>query len=272
MHPARHPLTETPASAGLAYQDVKFNATDGVPLRGWFIPAPHSRGVIIFRHGYPGIRSDGLHFVEFLRRAGFSTLIFDFRGLGQSGGAMCTIGYQEPRDAVGAVRYLHQRPDTGRQPLGIFGFSMGAAVAIMTAAQEPSIKAVVADCPYASLDDAVRQHFVGFGTLGALLFPPTRWFGERMIGHSVADVSPLSVVARIAPRPLLLIHGTADDTIPPRDSQLLYDAAGQPKQLWLVPGAAHVGAHRVRPGEYERRVSRFFADALMLSREDAGHR
>ena len=130
---------------------------------------------------------------------------------------------------------------------------------------------MVADCPYASLDHAVRQHFVGFGTLGSLLYPPTRWFGERMIGHSVADVSPLRVVARIAPRPLLLIHGMADDTIPPHDSQLLYDAAGQPKQLWLVPGAAHVGSHLARPAEYERRVSHFFANALTTTQPRKNH-
>lgn len=262
VHPHRRPLIITPASLRLGYENITFPATDGLKIRGWFIPAQHSRGVIICCHGYPGIRSDQLEFVGFLHRAHFGTLLFDFRALGQSEGNYSTLGYLEVKDALGAVAYLHRRRDTQHLPLGIFGVSMGAAVALMATEQSPSIQAVVADSPYSSLDHAIAQRFRRAGSLGVVLAYPTRWFGERMTGIHTSDIAPLRAIRRISPRPLLLIHGAQDKTIPPGDSRLLFAAANQPKQLWIVPKAGHGQGHRKAKGTYENKVINFFTRAL----------
>lgn len=267
VHPARRAVWRTPAALGLAHQEVSFRTADGLVLRGWFVPAgkavEKSRGVVMLCHGYPGNRADMLPFARFLHRAGWSTLSFDFRALGQSGGGFSSVGHHEVRDALAATSYLRQRPDTRRLPLGVLGVSMGGAVALQAAARTQTIGAVVADSPYASLDRAVAQRFRRFGgRWGDVLGVPARWFGERMIGVDVSTVSPLRQVAGISPRPLLLICGSADTTILPRDSALLFAAARRPKALWRVQGAGHVGAYSANENRYEEKVAAFFDGAL----------
>ncbi len=270
LHPPRQALVGTPSAAlYLPYENVSFPSTDGLLLKGWLVPHKRSRGVIILCHGYPGNRADLLPFTAFLHRAGFSVLSFDFRGLGESGGDTTTIGYEEVRDALGAVAYLQARPDTRRQPLGIFGVSMGGAVALQAAARSKAIRAVAADSPYASLDRAVAQRFRRYaGASGDIMGVPARWFGERILGTDTATVAPLRHVSQISPRPLLLIYGTEDTLVLPENSRLLFAAAGEPKQLWRIERAGHVGGYALRQAEYEKRVSRFFADALAVDALD----
>jgi uncharacterized protein len=96
------------------------------------------------------------------------------------------------------------------------------------------------------------------------------WLGGRLAGMPLATASPLEAVERIAPRPLLLIHGDADHLIPPSDSQEIYDAAGEPKALWLAPGSRHVGAAGDHPEEYRRRVLEFLEEWLRIREEQDG--
>jgi fermentation-respiration switch protein FrsA (DUF1100 family) len=159
---------------------------------------------------------------------------------------------------------VKHRPGTKNLPLGILGTSMGGAVALQAAAQSADIRAVVADSPYASLDRAVDQRFRCYtGSAGAVVIgTPVRWIGDRMLGASAARVAPLAKIGKISPRPVFLIYGDADRLILPQDSELLYKAARQPKQLWRIPGAGHIGGYDKAGPEYERRVSAFFQQAL----------
>ncbi len=263
VHPPKWKPWRTPKSVGVAYENVKFQSLDGVLLAGWFAPAKDAKAVIILCHGFPGTRSEVVNHLAFLRKAGFDVFAFDFRGRGESEGNTCTIGYHEVNDLLGAVRYLRERPDTKSQKIGVLGLSMGGAVCIMGAAREKGIAAVVADAPYARLDRAVNQRFRAFlGPLAPVFRVPSQFFGERMAGFKIADVSPLNEVAKISPRPLFLIHGTSDFLIKPTDSKMLHAAAREPKQLWLVERARHTKAYKVAGAEYERRVTEFFRKAL----------
>ncbi|MCS6860049.1 MAG: alpha/beta hydrolase [Abditibacteriales bacterium] len=263
IHPPKWKPRRTPQSVGVAYENVKFQSLDGMRLAGWFAPATDATAVIILCHGFPGTRSEVVDHLAFLHRAGFNVFTFDFRGRGESAGNTCTIGYREVNDLLGAVRYLRARPETKSQKIGVLGLSMGGAVCIMGAAREKEIAAVVADAPYARLDRAVHQRFRAFlGPLAPVFRVPAQFFGERLADFKVADVAPLNEVARISPRPLLLIHGTSDFLITPTDSKMLHAAARAPKQLWLVPGARHTKAYQVAGKEYERRVTEFFQKAL----------
>ncbi len=266
VHPARQPLNGTPTRLGLRYENVAFRAPDGPRIKGWFVSPKGGgpRGVIIVCHGYPGNRADLLKVSGFLSRAGFAVLAFDFRSLGESEGDLCTIGFREVGDVEGAVAYLKNRPDTRGLPLGIYGISMGGAVALQAAAKLPALRAVVADSPYASLDRAVAQRFRCYAgdAGGALLGVPARWFGDRLIGVDSATVAPLAHISAISPRPVFLIYGDADRLILPDDSRRLFAAARSPKQVWRIRGAGHVGGYGVAGAEYERRVAGFFARAL----------
>lgn len=265
LHPPRTAVANTPASLKLRFEEVRFpSATDGLTLRGWYLPAEGKpKGLILFCHGRQGNRSSVLTHAGYLHKAGFALFSFDFRACGDSDGSMSTIGWREVGDARGAVSYLQSRGDTRRLPLGVFGASMGAAVALQLAAKTPEIRCVVADSPYATLDRAVDQRFRGiFPSGSSALSVPIQFVGEQMMGCATSTVSPLAEIPKIGPRPVFLIHGLADRNIRSEDSRLLYAAATGPKELWLVPGAAHVGSYKTAPDEYRTRVASFFENRL----------
>lgn len=236
--------TVNPASAlGLAYEDVSFPTDGGLRLRGWFIPAAQADApAIIFAHGSGNDQRSGLYLVPTLHAAGYHVLLFSYRDFGRSDqrGTGLTYGDGESEDIDAAVRFL--RDVKGVQHIGVIGYSVGAASAILSAARNPRIDVVVAMAPFTCTPElwtGSRPRFV----------PPfvptvTLWLVRRWKGFSNAETCPLRVVDRIAPRPLLLIHGTRDERIPYSHSQRLFEAAGAPKALWLIEGATHESVGR----------------------------
>jgi len=158
----------------------------------------------------------------------------------------------------GAVDYLLARPDVNPDCIGLVGSSMGGAVAIQAAARIPRVCAVVAQSAFSSLEDNVSQ---GVRALTGLppfpLAPLIIWFGEREAGIQLHQVRPIDDVAQIAPRAILFIHGKADSVVDVSNSVRLYQAAREPKALYLVPNAGHGGLMTADPAEFERRVVSF---------------
>jgi alpha-beta hydrolase superfamily lysophospholipase len=258
-HPVRLGPWKTPAEKGLRYHDLTFTTADGLRLAAWFVPAPEARGVVILCHGYGISRDQMLPFLPCLHKAGFSCFLFDFRASGQSEGRTATAGKTEVRDLEAAVEYLGSQPDTAALPLGVLGLSMGGAVAILAAAHDTDIAGVVSDCAYADLEKESQQWLRGwFGPLAPIFVPTVLWLGKHLFGLDLKGVAPIEHVGAIAPRPILFIHGTADRLTRPQDAQELFDAAGKPKELWLVEGASHGGSYHAQPEEYERRVVDLF--------------
>ncbi len=147
-----------------------------------------------------------------------------------------------------------------RERLGALGVSLCGAVTVLAAARDPRLKAVVDDCGFGDVASATAtayEHFIG---LPAFPFSPISVrISEWRIGQSVSQSRPIDAVGRIGPRTLLIIHGLADEQVPPDHSQRLFAAAAEPKELWLVAGAGH-GLHKweIAPAEYERRAVAFF--------------
>jgi pimeloyl-ACP methyl ester carboxylesterase len=265
LHPLRRLHGRNPQSAcGLAYERVRLCAEDGVSLSAWFIPATPARGVVVVCHGYSGNRATMLPCLKFLHHAGYAVVLFDFRAHGWSGGRMATFGSQEPLDLKAVLDWIESRPDLAGLPIALFGESMGASVALIVAAEEPRVRAVVADSPYARFDDAVEGRLrLSFGpTIGPAILPHMLRSGERMLGIAPDEIAPEEAVVRIAPRPVLLIHGLDDPLLTPDHSHRIRDAAPGNVELWEVPGSRHVGAIHDVPEEYARRVTAFLNRSL----------
>jgi len=146
-------FTFTPFEFGAPYESVAFPTGGGATLRGWLLPRPESRRVVIACGGYRGRRADLLGIGMALWRDGHNVLIFDYRGHGELAGTAVTLGYQEVQDFLAAVDFVKERIPGAA--VGVLGYSMGASVAIMGAARRPDIAAVVADSPFARQRDAV---------------------------------------------------------------------------------------------------------------------
>lgn len=237
---------------------VSFPVPEGGRRVGWFIPG-RSQATIILLHGFGCQRQEMLEYAQLLHQAGYSTLLFDFRGRGDSDGDAVTLGFYEQQDALAAVEYLRSRHDVDMGRVGVLGISMDGAVAILAAAQEPAIRAVVADSPFESAERAIEEGFTRVVGLPAFPFAPiTLQFIEWRLGISPDDIVPRDHIAAISPRPILIIHGLADTDVNSANSEALFEAALEPKELWLLPGVDHANGIRDRRVEYSQRMVAFF--------------
>ncbi len=259
-HPVRIPLGNTsPADRGLSYQNVTFQAADGILLSGWYIPS-QTGAAIILTHGYDSNRTGLLEIAEPLAKCGFGILMYDTRDQGLSQAAISTRGWTEVNDVLGAVSYLQSRPDVDTARIGAFGSSMGGQITIRAAAQAKVIKAIVTDgASTAVFDDEPTP-----SRLYDWINYPAAWVFYKELALSTGQLEPPGVVATIAsiaPRPILMISsGQGHEQ---QQMRKFYGAAGQPKSLWEIPDADHVQGIYVHPEEYENRVVDFFTQALL---------
>jgi len=247
------PANDTPARFGIPYQDITLTTSDGLTLHAWYTP-PQNGAVVLVVHGYTTARSADVHSLFARHRYGVVSL--DLRAHGESEGELCTFGYYERLDVEAALEFALSQP--GVERVGAWGGSMGGATVIMAAARQPEIEAVVADSAYATLADELDVM-----VRSALLRPLVRFFAEQEAGISIHDVRPEDAIGQISPRPVLVIQGLADTTVPPEASERLYQAAGEPKSLWAEPGVGHLEMMHRFPTEYERRVVAFLDESLL---------
>jgi len=266
VYPARRPAERTPDTVGLVgWETVTFRAPDGTRLEGWFVPPRAEHGaVIIFVHGLGSNRAHFLDEAAMLTKHGYGALLFDLRNHGTSEGTITTFGYFEVLDVHGAVEYLNTRRDMNAQRIAVMGDSMGGATALLAGARIPSIRAVIAQSAFTSLEDNIAEGVEGLTGLPAFPFAPlVSWFGERMTGISVRSVRPIDEIANISPRAVMLIHGQEDMLVPVRNAMQLYRAAREPKELYIIPNVGHGGFYQADPSEYERRLVQFLQSALL---------
>ena len=302
LHPLRRELTPDLireadadfASVHAQREDFTVTAPDGITLRGWKVRPQNPNGswVLVF-HGVADNRVGGVGQACVLRRAGYSVVMMDARAHGASDGPMATYGWLERRDTsaiIDALISTERAPaDVSAQthstilspgsvtpqqskPFHLFalGESMGAGIALQSAAVDPRIQAVFAEASFATLREA-SYDYAGLRRsplLGKTFFAPFSWTllyrGKKLAGLPVAEVSPMKAVASRA-FPVLLICDANDEALPCRHTQMIYDAAIGPKQMWVVPGAFHTAALGYQPAEFRRRVLAFFATSTSSS-------
>lgn len=256
--------SRTPADYQMTYESLELQTQDGLKLAAWYVPSKN-RAAVIMVHGHKANRADMLTRAQVLARHGYGILLLDLRTHGKSEGELITFGAKEAQDMDAAYRYLLTRPDVDASRIGAVGCSMGGAVVILSAAQNTGIKAVVAESAFAVLSDAVPSAISETGLPPIIFAPIVQWFAEREIGFKAEEISPINYIGKISPRPIFILHGGKDLVVMPDSGQRLYDAAGEPRELWFEPGLGHVEFINTLPGEYERRVVKFL-DQYLLSK------
>jgi pimeloyl-ACP methyl ester carboxylesterase len=259
----KHTSVLHPSDLDLSCEDLTLKTGEGIPLSCWFIPSTRSpRGTIIYLHGVGESKIAALPMAKLLHDHGFHVFLYDSRLHGESGGTFCTYGFYEKHDASMIITWLCARPDCVVGPIGLFGSSMGAAVALQAAALDDRIRAVVAESSFASLRSVFDEY------QRRMIKLPWHYLrnivikrSELMAHFKASAVSPLEVV-RSLHIPLFLVHGRADTTIPPLCSEQIYDHARSPKELWIIPGARHDNMWDVGGEEYRRRIVEFFEQHL----------
>jgi dipeptidyl aminopeptidase/acylaminoacyl peptidase len=195
-------------------------------------------------------------------------LAFDYRHRGQSDGAAVSMGLGEQQDLLGALDWIQQRDDVDHERIAVSGLSMGSVIALLVAAQDERVRAVVAECPYADQQAIMTRALRHYYHLPSFPVGPLgRWVVERRLGMATDRAQPLPIVDRIAPRPVFFIADEADAVVGPEEAMKLFEAAREPKRYWLIPNADHARGWQASPDEYERRVLEFLAEAL--GREDS---
>jgi len=248
-----------PAVLGAPYEQVEFTTSDGLRLRGWYVPSKNGAAVIAF----PG-KSGPQKQTRMLVRHGYGVLLFDRRGEGESDGDPNALGWAGVRDLNAAVEFLRRRSDVDPNRIGGIGLSVGGELLLQAAAESDAFKAVVTE---GAGIRSIREALMTSGSQKWFAAPV--WAGTTAATAVFSNTLPppnlRSLVSRIAPRPVFFIFATKGQG----GEQLtadFYEAAREPKELWEIPDAGHTGGITARPAEYERRVIGFFDDALLAGK------
>lgn len=255
--PAYRSVGDPPAE--LAAREVQFQSQSGATIHGWFVPGNKGAGAVILMHGVRSNRLSMLDRARFLHHAGFSVLLFDFQAHGESVGDNITFGYLESRDAQAAVDFL--RVNAQGEKIGVIGESMGGAATLL-ASPALDVNAMVLEMVYPTINQAVNNRLsTRLGSLSVILTPLLTWQLKPRLAVSSDALKPIDKVGGIRV-PKLFIVGAEDKHTTLSESQQMFSAAAEPKELWVVEGAKHTDLHAQKKQEYEQRVLSFFKDRL----------
>jgi alpha/beta superfamily hydrolase len=265
----------------LKYEDFKYPArNDGLQIAAWYIPSVENQRAIILVHGRDNSRSNGFGnlFVSFandLHKAGFSVLMIDLRGHGESADARFSFGIKERNDILGGVDWLKAR---GYQPgkIGVLGYSLGAASVIGAASEEQSIGAIWIDSAYADIKSVIERSWVTESGLPQVFLYSTEAMIRLLFGYDIMASRPIDEIGKIAPRPIFVAHCPQDNTIPISHMDRLLSTAKN-TQTWVITNCdqhtvgkdlvpeklnGHALGYNIQPEVYTPKVIQFFNESL----------
>jgi fermentation-respiration switch protein FrsA (DUF1100 family) len=238
---------QTPKAWGYDYEPINFKSADGTPLSGWFVPPKSGKpkGTVVFSHGNAGSMGHHLGFVMWLAEAGYNVMMYDYRGFGKSGGSVDRRGMID--DVKAAFSHVVKRPDVDARRLISYGHSLGGAKSVTALGETPvkGLRAIVIDGAFASYQTMAR---VMGGQLGASLVSD--------------ELAPKDFVGKLAPTPLLVVHGSRDEVVPFSQGKQLYDKAREPKTLFEVKAGRHGDSLSRDSGEFRKRMLAWLAERV----------
>jgi len=257
---APDPRPVGPAPEFLKAETVEILSESGSTLSAWYAAPPEAKAGIVLLHCVRCNRLDMLPRAELLWRAGYAVLLPDLQAHGESTGEAITFGHLESRDAVAAVSYLRTR--IGPLPIAGIGASLGGA-AFLLAPDGPQVDALILESVYPTIEEAVSNRIaIRLGPLAKLLTPMLLAQLHSRIGVTPSNLRPIDHIVTLS-SPLLLISGSEDLHTRRAETERLFAKAPEPKQLWLVPGAAHEDLFRYAPEAYSKTVLSFLNEHLV---------
>lgn len=248
-----------PPPADLAAQSVQLPLSSGGHVTGWFVPGRRGQGMVLLLHGVRADRRQMLARARFLAREGYAALLIDLPAHGESSGQRITFGAREAEGVRAALAYL--RRGWPGERIGLIGVSLGAAAAVL-ARLSPAPDALVLESMYPTIQEAVADRLTQrLGRWGDVLVAPLLWQLPWRTGVHAAELRPVDGMPTLA-APVLVAAGADDRHTRWSETQRLYDAATEPRELWRVDGVAHVDLHAARPGPYEQRIGAFLGRHL----------
>jgi fermentation-respiration switch protein FrsA (DUF1100 family) len=258
----RLPLEPPASSIAASHEDATFKSRDGIVLKGWWfaVPGADRAAVIVHGRGRNRVNSDFMPaaIAKLLLVHGYSVLLFDLRGHGESGGTRYTLGIEEPRDILAAIDVAASKADIDRARVALIGESLGGGSVLMTVQADPRIGPVITDSAFADADTVVSESATKYTNLPSWFTPGIVLMSRLFLGLDISQVKPSRVVAAHPERPFLFIQCTDDTTVPLHHGMDLKAASRNPRtELWVVPGCEHVMAFATHRDEWAQRVLGF---------------
>jgi alpha-beta hydrolase superfamily lysophospholipase len=245
----------------LAAKSLLLRTVDGSPVAGWIVAGQPEAGVVLLIHGVRADRRAMLGRAEFLNRLGYGVLLIDLPGHGESVADQITYGFNESKAVTAALNFLST--DFPSERVGVIAASLGAA-ALVLSKPDPAPSAVVLEAMFPTIADAVNNRLNSYiGWWASPFAPLLLWQLPLRLGVSPEQLRPIVDLPSMR-APVLFVVGSIDQRTTLAETEHLYEVAGQPKELWVVDGAAHVDLYAFDPGAYEAKVSAFLAKYLRV--------
>lgn len=248
---------DDPSSQDILFEDVSFTSKDGLPLPGWYMASKDNDKAILLVHGRGADRTEGMRYAKPLIAAGYNVLAFDMRHPRQDPNIISSMSFHEKKDVTAALNFLEKEKHI--KHIGLMGFSMGAAAGIIVMAKDSRVKVGVFSGGYAnSMDVLAEQAKVIYGLPRYPLTPIVEKLFEWRGNLDANEINPESYISQISPRPVYIMHGTADRTVDFSHGQRLFEAAREPKLFWQAQGGRHTRLWQHNKEKAESSVVAFF--------------
>lgn len=243
----------------LELEDISFRSKNGATIKGWFVKGePHKAGILLM-HGLRSNRLQMLNRAEILNDAGYSVLLFDFQGHGESSGNKITFGYLEALDAEAGLNYLKSRIENNM--IGVIGVSLGGASALLGNVKN-NVNAMVLESVYPSIEQAIENRLrVKLGNFATYLLPILTNQLKIQLGIHPNQLQPIKHISKTIAK-ILIIGGDRDVRTTTKETLELYNRTNKPKKLWIVKGANHVDFDTYVPEKYRIKIVDFFNENL----------
>lgn len=246
-----------PSTQDIKFENVSFSSEDGLTLPGWYMESTANNKAILLVHGRGADRTEGMRYAKPLLSAGYNVLAFDMRHPRQDASILSTMGFHEKKDITAALNFLEKEKNI--EHIGLMGFSMGAAAGIIVMAHDKRVKVGVFSGGYAhSMDVLAEQGKKLHGLPRYPLMPIVEKLFEWRGNVNADETNPESYISQISPRPVYIMHGTADQTVDFSHGQRLFAAAKEPKAFWQAQGGEHTRLWQHNTEKAESSVVDFF--------------